>query len=328
MFARPTSLSFTAALRDIHSDKPKVRVAAADKLGDADGEEERTQAFEALAAVIGDARPEVRTTACLALAALGRHDAWEIIALCLSDQVPETRQAAAIALGTLGAKDSFPALAEALAEGPNDLRFQAASSMVEVDARAAYKPLLNALDECEDSEVLGAIALGLGAIGNKECVEKIAPLLDQSSSQTRLDAAYALAQLGDLRAKAPLAAALPAKEGGWDAVCALEELGPSSSEPLLAFLVSGKGEVQVRLRAASALLALDQEGQDLAHNTLTGGLRERKYELRALAVQLLEEHGDSRANAPLSGFRKTRRSKGMREDIDQALASISLRSNS
>lgn len=322
MFARPTTMNFSAALRDIRSDKPKIRVAAADILGDAKDEEERTAAFSALAEATGDPRPEVRTTACLALASLGRHDAWEILALCLSDDNPETRQAAAIALGTLGAKNSFPALAEALRDGPDDLRFQAASSMVEVDAARSYAPLLDALESTSDAEVLGAIALALGAVGNADCADKIAEFLDHSASQTRLDAAYALSQFGDARASDTLAAALAGKEGGWDAVCALEELGASSVEKLRVFLGTKSGEVQVRLRAAGALLTLSPQPSKLAQSTLLSGLHERKFEMRALALQLLSSQAGEWAIAALTEFRKSRRSKALRDEVDEALTAI------
>ncbi len=327
MFERPTGLTFEAALRDIRASRPKDRVAAADLLGDVKTEEQQNLAFEALAEAIGDSRPEVRTIACFSLAALGREEAWEIIALCLTDAVPETRQAAAIALGTLKANDSLPALLQALEEGPNDLRFQAASSLVEVDAEAAYAPLLQALEDNDDSEVLGAIALGLGSIGNAACADTIATLLDQNSSQTRLDAAYALAQFSDPRAIDTLAAALSDKHGGWDAVCAMQKLGPSTIPKLMEFLDRGTGAVSVKLKAAGAILALATQDTDagLAQRTLADGLKERKVEMRGLAIELLEKHGGSWALEPLQHCRQTRRGRGLHEEIDAALAAITAR---
>lgn len=295
---------------------------AAETLASAQGEEQRDQAFDALAAGIGDAKPEVRTTVCYSLAALELPAAWELIALCLSDAVPEVRQSAAIALGTLGAKPAFDALAEALREGPADLRFQAATSLVEVDAEAAYPLLIATLAEEEDAEVLGAIALSLGAIGNAECANAIADLLDHSAPQTRLDAAYALAQLGDRRASQTLATFLADADLGWDAVIALETLGADSLSHFEAFLESPAGEARVRLRAAGAHLTLGEGTHASAQTCLIDGLRSRKVELRGLALEELSKCAGDWAKPALLALHKSFRGRRMRDEIDTVLAQL------
>lgn len=328
MYHRSKGLSFAAALRDIGASKPRDRVAAAEVLSTADNEEERSQALGALAAASGDPRPEVRSTACVSLAELQMDQAWEIIALCLSDTVPEVRQCAAIALGTLGTAEAFPALLEALQEGPPDLRFQAASSLVEVDAAAAYEPLVAALED-SDPEVLGAVALALGAIGNPACADKIAEFVDHGAPLTRLDAAYALAELGDIRALETLAAALPDADGGWDAVAALQTLGAASTKALSEFLIGKSGTPRVRLRAAGALLAL-QVSEDspatnsgaLAQSLLCEALRSRKIEVRGLAVQELEDAGGTWALAPLENLQRSFRGRKLLSEIEAAIAKI------
>ncbi len=325
MYHRPQGLSFAAALRDLQESKAAVRVAAAEALGRASSEEERDQAFAALSPAVGDARPEVRTCACLALAELQRPEAWEVIALCLSDEVPEVRQSAAIALGTLGAPASFDILAQTLKEGAADLRFQVATSLAEVDLQRCYEPLLAALDD-PDPQVLGAVALSLGATGNAACTDALAKLLDHASSQTRLDAAYALAQLGDPRSREILAAALSHAEGGWDAAVALEALGGSSIPALEEFLASGAGDVPVRLRAAGALLALSQEAQPTAQRCLLLGLDSRKLEFRGLALQQIELHGGDWAVPALRKLHASFRGRSMRDEIDQTLRALSERS--
>lgn len=326
MYHRSKGLSFAAALRDIQASRPRDRVAAAEALSRAENDAERTQAFDALAAAIGDTRPEVRSTACVSLAELEQDQAWEIIALCLSDAVPEVRQCAAIALGTLGVADAFTPLLEALRQGPPDLRFQAASSLVEVDAEAAYEPLLAALED-PDAEVLGAAALALGAIGNAACADKIVLLVDHANAHTRLDAAYALAQLGDGRALETLAAALPDSEGGWDSVAALETLGEASADSLGEFLSGKTGAPRVRIRGAGALLSLAPEHQAnaVAQALLCETLRSRKLELRGLAIQELESIGGDWAIGPLQNLRRSFRGRGMAEEIDAALAAIQTR---
>ena len=326
MYHRSKGLSFEAALRDIQARRPRDRVAAAEALSRAQSAEQRTQAFDALAAAVGDTRPEVRSTACVSLAELEQKQAWEIIAGCLSDAAPEVRQCAAIALGTLGAADAFAPLLEALRLGPPDLRFQAASSLVEIDAEAAYEPLLAALED-SDAEVLGAVALALGAAGNAACADQIVPLLDHGTAHTRLDAAYALAELGDCRARETLAAALPDPEGGWDAVAAMQSLGEDSVDGLGEFLAGTMGAPRVRIRAAGALLALAplQPASDKARFLLCESLRSRKAELRGLAVQELEQVGGNWAIAALQSLRRSFRGGGMAEEIDAAMDAISKR---
>lgn len=331
MYHRSKGLSFAAALRDISAAKPRDRVAAAEVLSTAANEEEQSLAFDALAAATGDARPEVRSTACMSLAELEMQHAWEIISLCLSDTVPEVRQCAAISLGSLGAPESFPSLLEALQDGPPDLRFQAASSLVEVDAEAAYAPLLAALDD-EDSEVLGAVALALGAIGNSACADKIAELLDHVAKTTRLDAAYALAELCDLRANETLAAALADAEGGWDAVAALQTLGAPSTQALGEFLRGARGAPRVRVRAAGALLAVWSENEKETATSEEGAkallletLRSRKLELRGLAVQELEQVGGPWATAPLEQLGRSFRGRKLQSEIVTALDAIRTR---
>ncbi len=322
MYHRSKGLSFAAALRDMKAASPRARVLAAETLASANGEEERDQAFDALAAGVGDARPEVRTTACVSLAALEMPAAWELIALCLSDAIPEVRQSAAIALGTLGAKPAFEALAEALRDGTPDLRFQAATSLVEIDADAAYPILLRVLSDEEDGEVLGAVALALGAIGNPESADAIAALLDHPAAQTRLDAAYALAQFSDPRASETLAAFLADADLGWDAVMALETLGAAAMEHLAQFLDKPGGADRVRIRAAGALLSDGAREHAGARACLLGGLRSRKIELRGLALQEFQRGAGPWAKPALLALHKSFRGRRMREEIDAILGGI------
>ena len=324
MYHRSKGLTFQAALRDIEASRPADRVAAAEVLSSAQSEEEHAQAFAALAAATGDTRPEVRSTACVALAELEQEQAWEIISLCLSDAVPEVRQCAAIALGSLGAKEAFPPLLEALQTGPVDLRFQAASSLVEVDLEAAYQPLLDALAEETDAEVIGAIALSLGAIGNRACADQLADLLEHHTATTRMDAAYALAQLSDPRALEQLAAALPDADGGWDAAMALEELGELATDALGDFLAGSKGAPRVRIRAAGALLSLSpaHRRSDAARHILCEALRNRKLELRGLALQELSKVGGPWALAPLRALQRSFRGRSMSDEIAEVLAAL------
>jgi HEAT repeat protein len=319
MFERPTGLSLEAALRDIEAASPRARVAAAGAL--ARPAERRDEALAALRRATSDLRPEVRATACASLAEFAEPEAAEIVALCLDDGDAEVRQNAAIALGSLGLEPGFEPLAKALQSGPPDLRFQAATSLVEIDAERSFPALCDALEAEEDPEVQGALALALGAIGNKRCAKLIAPLLESEHSRTRLDAAYALADLDDPRAIEVLAAAARETEGSWDAVSALARLGSAGQSALAELVTKASGRSTSLILAAGAVLAQDP-AHEASRAVLVHSLRARRLEHRGLAVQELGKLAADFALPALRTLRRSFKGRRLREDIDEAIAAI------
>jgi len=323
MFHRSKPLTLEAALRDMSAKDSRARLLAAETLGYVQDEDERDRAFEALAQGIGDARPEVRTTTCYSLANLERQSAWELIVLCVSDEVPEVRQSALIALGTLAASESFDDVAQALKEGSADVRFQAATSLCEIDAPKSYKPLLHALQNNDDAEVLGAIAISLAAIANPACIPFLAKHLEHPASQTRFDVAYALAQLNDDRGLNTLVASLTDTELGWDAVMALESLGSVSQKHLGALIKGKKGALRTHIRASGALLAQNNtEFALFAQECLLKALRARKIEHRGLVLQQLQRCMGTWAKGGLLALHKSFRGRHLREEIDELLQTL------
>lgn len=348
---RSSTITFEAALRDLASPRPAVRAQAAHALGDVTAPAERARAVTALIQTLDDQRPEVRTEAALALGELGSEDAATALVARIGDAAPVVRQAAIIALGRLGLASSFDALASALTSGPPDVRFQAATSLAEIDAERAAGPLLAALED-SDAEVVGAAAVALGAIGETRAIEPLAAMLDTwSRPETRFDIAYALADLGDVRAVDALGGFADHKQLGWDAIEALEKLGTSlgpdsspdssptshatsdadpdtvrsaAADYLVPLLTRRFLDPMRRLRAAGALLALDPDhaGVDTARKVLLAGLGARKREQVGLAVELLGRVGGEWVRAPLTALRGRRAGKPFHEEIDEALARL------
>jgi HEAT repeat protein len=321
--ASPPTITVEAALRDLQSRDGRTRAAAAHALGDAPADA-RDAAADALVAALSDLEPDVRATAALALAEHGLERAVEPIALCLDDGAPGVRQAAAVALGRLGLAAGFAPLADALRRAPPDVRFQAVTSLVEIDPERAAPLLLRALDD-DDGEVVGAAALGLGAIGDRTACDRLAALLGHGRRETRFEVAYALARLGDARATATLAEFVADPALGWDAVEALELAGqPTVVAPLARAAFDDKLPREVVLRAAAALLAVapDAPQAERARTVLLRGLSALRYRYRALAVELLGQVGGPWARAPLARLGERFGGRTLAGEIAAALRKI------
>lgn len=322
------TITFEAALRDLESKNHKNRWMAAHALGDVTDPDKRKLAADALIKALKDDRPEVRAEAALALGDLELELAVEPLVGRLSDMVGVARQAAAIALGKLGFASGFEPLAELLREGGADLRFQAATSLVEIDADRALAPLLDALEDETDGEVLGAIALGLGTIGDEKAIAPLKPLVKHERKRTRFDAAYALAQLGCDAGVEVLGECGADSELGWDAMEAIELIGgDAAADATIPLLKRRKLERPQRMRAAAALLASspDHAGAGAAQDILTAGLKAWKPEHRGLAVELLAKVGGRWAIEPLKSLRGKWGGRRFADEIDETIAAIEAR---
>lgn|GEM_PF-1733001 len=338
LFPRSQTITLDAALRDVSDSRdPRVRSEAAAALGNIEGADDRRAAAGALVRALADSHPDVRASAAFSLGNLGATDepnAIDGLVQGLDDDTALARQSCAIALGKLGA--GFDALALKLAEGPADLRFQAATSLVEINRERAAAHLVKALGD-SDPEVLSAVALGLGELGShsalgersREATDGLAHLLTHASEQTRFDAAYALAALGDDRAVDVLASFVEHKGFGWPAIDALHGLGSAAAAPALGQVLRRHLTVarHVKIRAAAALLAVAPQSPDAerARQEIAGGLRAFRVEARAVAAQSLGEVGGRWALAPLRQARSSLRGRPVRDQIDQAIARIEAR---
>jgi len=327
------TITFEAALRDLESRNDKARARAAHALGDVVAPADRVRAVTALVRVLDDKNPDTRAAAALSLGELEMEAAVEPLVERLKDPVPVVRQSSAIALGRLGFRAAFDSLVEALRDGPPDVRFQAATSLAEIDPERAYETLVSALPEEEDGEVLGAIALALGAIGNREAAVHLDGLLARDDmgalrEETRFDTAYALAALGGSAARPVLCRFLTHAHLAWDAIEGLEKLGePAAVEALAPLLDLKRLVLQTKLRAAAAILRLSPQhaAAGRARDALLEGLNARKMLDGGLAVQLLGQVGSAWAVEPLRTARRTRRGRRFTDEIEDSLREIAAR---
>ncbi|HTE52942.1 MAG TPA: HEAT repeat domain-containing protein [Kofleriaceae bacterium] len=336
-FFPSNTITTDAALRDLTSERPGTRAAAASALAGCEPTR-RGESAVALLHAIDDPDAEVRAAAALSLGELGADgdlpdlgdlgddgpSPTEALILRLDDGAPAVRQCAAVALARMKATAALEPLRRALAAGPPDLRFQAATSLVEIDPASAAAPLTTALGDA-DGEVAGAAALGLGAIGDPAAAAAIAALLEHTRPRTRFDAAYALAELGDERAVPFLAQATAERDLAWDAIEALEAIGRPAAEALARLVTKERAlDPEHRLRAATALLAIapDHPEAPAAQRALLDPLRSWWRRRRGLAIDLLARVGGPWATGPLEQLRNTPSGRRLADEIGEALRRI------
>jgi HEAT repeat protein len=315
-----TTITFDAALRDIASGSAKARAAAAHALGGVTGEVEKRRAVDALVRALDDDKPHVRAEACASLGELRATSALPGLIKRLDDGEAVVRQNAAIALGTIGHPDGFAPLHDALREGPADLRFQAATSLAEIDPARALEPTLAALDD-KDPQVVGAAALALGAIGERERARVLTALtakLSHADANVRFEVAYALAELHDPAGKTELSAMVTDNDHAWDAVTALGWL--RASDELRRAIGAKKMPQEPQVLAAGRLLAVESDPE--AQKLLLEALTNRKVHVRGLAVEQLGEIGGSWAKGPLERLARSSKGGEVLEAIANALRAI------
>ncbi len=300
-------------------------------MGDLESDDDRQTATAALIEILaGEPAIALSAGAVRSLGELGQLAALEPIVKAMDSTDSSLRQLAAVSLGRLAVEGCFDALENALANGPSDVRYQAARSLVEIDPERAAAPLLASLANQEDPEIVGALALGVGEIGDRANADAIAVHLESPRDETRFEVAYSLALLGDGRGLEILASALDGKQTAWDAIDGLERIATERAADALASVQNLRRVApEIPLRAAGALVAIaaDHEGADDARKFLLASLSAWKHHLRALAIAELGRVGGPWAFAELNRLRSRRRGALLREEIDDALEAITSRAD-
>lgn len=116
--------TFEAALRDLGSAKPAVRVEAVRALV-SHGEQARERVLEGLTAALTDEAPEVRAAAASALADLQATEAIDALLGAAADADVRVREMAFAALGEVGDERALPVVQRALSDEAAPVRFQA-----------------------------------------------------------------------------------------------------------------------------------------------------------------------------------------------------------
>jgi len=282
----PTGTRIDAAIRDLESRSVRARVLAAEALGRCPADDQ-ARASAALRPRLYDSSPDVRYAVALALGELGDHNAVGPLVQLLDDPEPMPSQAAAVALGSIGDASAAEPLARALRGGRPELRLQAAIALPLVDPAGTLEPLQRALDD-EDAEVRAAAAAALGDLKQEPSRERLAKLSATDPELTvRLEAAAALARLGDRRGTAVLVPLLDDRDYG---LLAAEHLfrcpDPSAAEALRKVSTRWLAPPLLKVWALGALARL---GEEAARRALVDLLQSKAETVRGLTIQVLGE---------------------------------------
>jgi HEAT repeat protein len=273
---------FSAALRDVHARTHEARLAAAERLGRADGEEVEP-AVDGLLELLSDVHPGVRATALAALGAIGRESELPSIAALLTDQAAEVREIAVVALAQIGGEDAAQCLLEALTSTEPEVRFQAVAGVAELAPERACDHLLPLLGDL-DAEVRAQVAAVLGQLDAPHVVGHLAHALEDDIYGVRLDAALALAEYGDARGVPTLREALALRLRVGEAARALAALQVKDSADAIAEIAgSWRCPPDVRAELGAALIELGDARGEQALRKVLKGLR---ADARSYAVEL------------------------------------------
>ena len=197
--------------------------------------------YTVLRNALDDQSDEVRAEAIRSFGTLGNDAALELLLGVLDDDEATIRSSAAEALGKVGDACAVEPLILALDDDCADVRFSAAGSLGILRDLRAGEPLLATLSD-EDPYVRLQV---IGALGGLAYAPAVDPLIEIVQGQRRWGdergvepnwAAYALGEIGDLRAVEPLVAALDGDEDiDREVAEALADLGDQRAvEPLAA----------------------------------------------------------------------------------------------
>ncbi|MDB4989915.1 MAG: repeat protein [Myxococcaceae bacterium] len=281
----PLAPNFGAALRDVHAVRAESRMAAAERLGRAEGAE-LEPAITGLSELAADVHPGVRATALAALGLIGGEEQLDVVLAAFDDEAPEVRELAAVAAAQIGGEAALTYLTRALQSEQPEVRFQAVSGVAELapdEASALLLPLLSDPDAEVRAQVIGSLA----ELGEPHLAGHLAHALGDRSDDVRLEAALALARLGDPRAEAPLLQALYARNRVADVARALSQLGCiKACDPIAEIAGSFFLPPHLRAELGAALVKLGDPRGAPALKRVLSGLRS---DARSYAVELARE---------------------------------------
>ncbi|WP_437966729.1 HEAT repeat domain-containing protein [Sorangium sp. So ce260] len=331
----PAKRTFEAALRDVASQKPAVRVEAVSDLVPyaATAREQVLRAIEG--ALRTDGHAAVRAAAAIALADTKAVEALPTLLLAVEDVDPNVRQMAITALGEIGDVRATGRLRRALSDERPEVRFQAVIAFPRVCAQPA--DALDAVMQAthDDDPLVCHIALRMfEELGESSgelpppCVARARALLGHASPLVRATAAVVTARFGDPAGHAVLVEVVGGKLRGVDhedEAAAIElcgELGLSASLSALerrAFgLRLGLGRDPLRWHARVALARM---GHERAIREILSELGAWDRHRRTLAVAAAGRARLAAARAAIAAMRGDER-KADQGAVEEALAAI------
>lgn len=215
-----------------------------------------SQATAFLVELLSDDNSSMRTGAARALGDGRDGRAVEPLILALQDESTPVRAEAATSLGKLNDTRAIGPLIEALDENETKLRATAMASLARI-GEPAVGPLIQALDG--DQAVRRAAAGALGEIGDARAAEPLRRAFMSSDEGTRKDVVKALARLNDTGSVEQMIQILEDHKEDrnlrMDAASALGELrDPRARRPLLDAMTDS--DTMIQMRAAEALTKL------------------------------------------------------------------------
>ncbi len=286
----PLPPHFHAALRDVDAKRHDARMAAAERLGRAEGELERTSALPGLVRLAKDKHAGVRAAALAGIGLLGDEAQLEVALTALADPFAEVREFAALAVGQIGGPLALAALRSALSHEGAEVRFQAVSALIELDPEHAAPDLVRMLED-QDSEVRAQAVAGLSSLEAPHLAGHLAGALKDAAQGVRFEAAIALAAIGDKRGEDVLLAALSQGERVAEAAEGLSRLGcQRACEPLAKIALSWFAAPDLRALTAAALIRLGDERGLPALRRVLHGLRS---DARSYAIELARDLGEN-----------------------------------
>ncbi|PYQ14904.1 MAG: hypothetical protein DMF80_11200 [Acidobacteria bacterium] len=272
----------------------RERAAAARALGNRAAEPEA--AVPALAAMLGDAAPEVRASAAWGLGGFGPAAAAAVprLVTTLADESAAARAGAAWALGQVGAaaRPAAGPLVSRLDDEDESVRWRAGEALAVVgpDPSTCLEPLRRITADPLSRGRAGA-AWALGRLGEAAApaVPALVSALGDSRADVRARAAWALGRIGPAAAPAvlELVRMMGDPDNGWRAVDALGGIGPAAAVavgPLAEALTHPSGGM--RWRAAQALGGLGEAARP-ATPALVRALDDPEGNVRLAAARAL-----------------------------------------
>lgn len=225
---------------------------------------EGSQATESLIELLEDENSSMRIGAARALG--NGQDGRAVVPLigALQDENISVGSEAATSLGKLNDTRAIGPLIEALDENETPLQRTAAASLARI-GEPAVEPLIKALASGKSER--GAAAWALGEIGDVRAAEPLMQLFKSSDEKTRKNVVEALARLNDTGSVKQMIQILADRQEKsdlrMDAASALGALGDSRARSALLDAMT-ESDTMIQMRAAEALTELGKKAKAAA----------------------------------------------------------------
>ena len=276
-------------LEEIKSENPRVRSAAAERLG------VLSTGIEALQIATTDRNSYVRAAAAEALGAFERDEAALYLGDLLFDTNPFVRSAAIRSLGRIGATEYAGTISEALEDSNPHIRAAAMRTLSELRAPATAELLVEGLEDPHRKIRLDA-ARGLRNLAEPSTFEPMHQALNKALENPRRDLPFintliqALAAAGTVEQVGPLLVTLIQEAVGCRTVAA-RSLRSFSYEPARRTLERSLTDRNPNLRLA-ALQALTQIGVGPSVESVRVLLEDEDSRVQRAACRVLVEAED------------------------------------